>query len=400
MTTARRANAVWIAAAIAMGLASSPAAPQATIRASRPAAAVDVVTHEGTSMAVAVSPDGQTLAIDLQGSIWTLPAAGGTARRITDLYNDARQPAWSPDGRSIAFMGYRDGQYAIWAVAPDGTKQRKLTWGPFDDREPAWSHDGTRLAFSSDRGGSYAIWVLDTRTGEVRQVTHNAGESRMPSWSPDDSEIAFSSTLGSGQTVWAAKLMEGAERKVFTATGTVSAPSWGPDGKVVYHSAAGGASQLAIEGKVLTGGENAFPFHASWTSATEFYYTSDGKIRKRGINGGEAQTVEFTATLQATPAAYARRKRDFDSIVPRAALGIVHPALSPDGTRVAFAALGDIYLRNASGKVENLTKDAAFDTDPAWSPDGRQLVYSSDRGGQLLQLWLHDFTTGQQRQLT
>jgi len=117
-----------------------------------PAATVDVPVSEGTSMSVAVSPDGQRLAIDLQGSIWVVPAAGGQATRITDVFNDARQPSWSPDGRAIAFFAYRDGGYDLWAVAPDGTNQRKLTAGAFDDREPAWSHDGRRIAFSSDRG--------------------------------------------------------------------------------------------------------------------------------------------------------------------------------------------------------------------------------------------------------
>ena len=126
-------------------------------------------------MAVAASSDGRALAIDLQGSIWTLPASGGTATRVTDEYNDARQPTWSPDGRWIAFQGFRDGGYDIWAITPRGDSLRQLTWGPYDDREPAWSHDGTRVAFSSDRGdaGNYNIWTLDVRSGQLQQVTRN-----------------------------------------------------------------------------------------------------------------------------------------------------------------------------------------------------------------------------------
>jgi len=391
MKNAREARTLPIAAIIA-SVAVVSAAP------------IDVTVHEGTSMSVAVSPDGQTLAMDLQGSIWTLSSTGGAAGRITDLFNDARQPAWSPDGKWIAFMSYRDGGYGIWAVAPDGSHPHKLTWGAFDDREPAWSHDGTRLAFSSDRGnalgGSYNIWVLDLRTGELRQLTRNPAENRMPSWSPDDTEIAFSSTRENGRSVWAARVADGVERKVFAAAGAIDSPSWGPGGNIVYHATAGGASQLAMDGTPLTAGENAFPFRASWASPAEFYYVSDGRIRKRALNGGDPRTVEFSATLQVTPAQYTRRKRDFDSTTPRPALGIVHPVLSPDGAKVAFAALGDIYVMNIGGKPENITKDKYFDMDPAWSPKGRQLVYSSDKGGGLLQLWIRDMTTGRDRQLT
>src|ERR1051325_4037777 len=127
-----RAPVVVAAAALVAAIEAAPAPTK-----------IDVTVHEGTSMSVGVSPDGKTLAIDLQGSIWTLPATGGTATRITDVFNDARQPVWGPDG----------------------SNQRKLTWGPEDDREPAFSHDGTRIAFSSDRGdplgSNYNIFVLD-----------------------------------------------------------------------------------------------------------------------------------------------------------------------------------------------------------------------------------------------
>lgn len=379
--------------------------------------AVDVTVDEGTSMSVAVSPDGRTLAVDLQGSIWTLPVSGGAATRITDVFNDARQPTWSPDGRTIAFFSFRDGGYDIWAVEPDGTNQRKLTWGPFDDREPAWSHDGTRLAFSSDRssqlGGDYNIWVMDVVTGELRQVTNDSANDFMPSWSPDDTEIAFISQRGATpanrargrrgrgqQSVWIANVSEGSERRLASTMSRADAPSWGPGGQIVYHTLTDGESRLEVDGTPLTSSENAFPFRVSWGSSGEFYYTSDGKIRKRALESSEAETIEFTATLRVTPPSYAKRPRDFDDTSPRKALGLVRPTVSPDGTKVAFAALNDIYVMPIGAEPENITNDSAYDTDPAWSPDGSQLVYSSDKGGNQLQLWVHDMATDHSRQLT
>jgi Tol biopolymer transport system component len=379
-------------------------------------ALIDVTVHEGTSMSVAVSPDGRTLAIDLQGSIWTLPAAGGPATRITDLFNDARQPAFSPDGKWIAFFAYRDGGYDLWTVAPDGSNQHKLTWGPFDDREPAWSHDGTRVAFSSDRGNplgsDYNIWILDTGTGALRQLTKAPSDDYMPSWSPDDKEIAFASSREDGQSVWAVNVADGTERKASSAAGRVDAPSWGAGGQIVYHVTTGGgrgggggsveASRYEIAGTSLTGGENVFAFRASWATPAEFYYVSDGKIRKRSADGGSPQTVAFSATMQVTRAGatYTRRKRDFSSTVPRQVLGIVRPVISPDGKQIAFAAVGDIYVMPVGGKPVNVTKDRALDTDPSWSPDGTQLVYSSDKDDEHLQLWIRDMRTGQSRQVT
>ena len=377
---------------------------------------IDVTVHEGTSMSVAVAPDGRTLAVDLQGSIWTLPAAGGTATRITDIFNDARQPAFSPDGKSIAFFAYRDGGYDLWAIAPDGSHQHKLTSGAFDDREPAWSHDGTRVAFSSDRGnplgGDYNIWTLDVRSGELRQLTKSPADDYMPTWSPDDKEIAFASTRDEGQSAWVVTDADGAERKAASAAGRVDAPSWGAGGQMVYHVTTGGgrgasgggpeSSRYEIGGRTITGSENVFAFRAAWANAKDFYYVSDGKIRKRGVDGAAPQTIEFSATLQVTRAAtaYTRRKRDFTSTVPRQVLGIVRPVISPDGTQIAFAAVGDIYVMPVGGKPVNITKDAALDTEPAWSPDGSQLAYSSDKDTDHLQLWVRDMKSGRSRRLT
>jgi Tol biopolymer transport system component len=189
------------------------------------------------------------------------------------------------------------------------------------------------------------------------------------------------------------------ERQVMTSKTRVDAPSWGPGGQIVYYSAQDGSS-LETGGRALTGGEIAFPFRVSWTSPTEFYYVSDGKIRKRAVNGGGAQTIPFTAVLPVTRAQYTHRNRDFDSTAPRPVLGVVRPVISPDGTKIAFSALNDIYVMPIGGKPENITNDRALDTDPAWSPDGLKLAYSSDKGGDQLQLWIRDLQTGQSRQVT
>ena len=379
-----------------------------------------VVVSEGTSMSVSITPDGRTLAIDLQGTVWTLPSTGGAAKAITDFYNDARHPTFSPDGKTIAFQGYRAGTYDIWAVQVDGTNQRQLTRGPFDDREPAWSHDGTRVAFSSDRGesisagqtsagiGNYNIWIIDTRNGQLTQVTKDRADDFMPTWSPDDSEIAFISTRAGGQTIWALNVSSGAERRVSAEGVRADAPSWGPGGKIVYHSTAGNGSQLAVDGAGLTAEENAFPFRASWASATEIVYVSDGKIRRRTLDGSASRTIEFSATLPVRAASPPKETAQSRSRVlppPTSHLrhpvkGVLSPAISPDRKHLAFAALNDLYVYTLGAKSDNITSDRFLDTEPAWSPDGRYLAWSTDRAGQLLDIWLYDMKTATKRRLT
>ncbi|MFY9351070.1 MAG: amidohydrolase family protein [Sphingobium sp.] len=354
--------------------------------------------HEGTSMAVSVSPDGKWLAVDLQGSLWIIPAKGGKAVRITDYFNDARQPVWAPDGKSLAYFAYREGGYDLWTVKPDGTDARKLTQGAYDDREPAFSPDGRTIAFSSDRSGNYDIWTLDLASGAIKQVSNNPREDRMPSWSPDGARIAYSGTDGAKTGLYATTLATGAESPLRAVEGRVDAPSFGPKGELAYVVQDAKGSRLEIDGTPVSGAENVFPFRISW-GKTGYYYVSDGKLRHRA--GTKTATIPFSATLEYVKPNYTRARRDWDSAAPRKALGIVHPTISPDGSRIAFVALGDLYLMSSKGGApENLTKDGAMDADPAWSPDGKQIAYTSDKGGGLPQLWIRDLATGKDRKLT
>jgi Tol biopolymer transport system component/imidazolonepropionase-like amidohydrolase len=358
---------------------------------------VSLTIREGTNMAAALSPDGRTLVIDLQGTLWTLPAAGGAATRIGDEYLDARQPAWAPDGKRIAFQGYADGTWHVYVINADGSGVRALTSGPFDDREPSWSRDGNHIAFSSDRSGNYDVWDLDVASGAVRQLTRTPANDYAPAYSPINTSIAFVSERDDRRGIWSIDASSGAEASIAPATGALSAPSWTPDGgKVIFNVIANNRSNLIVDGKEITQNEDVFPFRAQWTSPTEFIYTADGKIKKRSISGGAATTIEFSAAISFTRTSSKHLAHDFDSRSTRAVQGIVSPTISPDGTQVAFMALGDLWLMPIGGSARKLTNDRFLEMDPTWSPDGRSIAYSSDRDGSM-DLWVRDIAAGTDR---
>jgi Tol biopolymer transport system component len=87
--------------------------------------------------------------MDLVGVLWVLPAAGGTAKRLTSDLFDIAQPEWSPDGKLLTFQSYRDGTFNLWVTRPDGSGMRQLTQGPYDHREPRFSPSGRHIVFSS-----------------------------------------------------------------------------------------------------------------------------------------------------------------------------------------------------------------------------------------------------------
>ncbi|GAA3801593.1 amidohydrolase family protein [Sphaerisporangium flaviroseum] len=353
----------------------------------------------GTDFAVALSPDGRMLALDMLGVLWICSASGGTARRLTsDLY-DIAQPDWSPDGYTIVFQSYREGVFDLWTIRPDGSAIRRLTTGPFDHREPRYSPDGRTIAYSSDAGGRYGIHLLDVATGASRVLTDTSAEEYEPAWSPDGSKIAF---VVADTRVDVVDVATGARSTAVTvpAGQIIHQPSWMPNGTdIAYHLFHDGVNELAGTAGTLVTGEEVFPFRARFTSDGRYFYTSAGTIRTRRLGSTSAGTVGFTAALTATTPKYRKSVRVFDAPGSFPVVGIGSPTMSPDGSTVAFRALNDIYLMRIGHRPTPLFRDRWWKADPDFSPDGRRLAYVTDRTG-TLNIWVRDLATGTDRQLT
>lgn len=370
-----------------------------------PAEKTGVITvHQGTDMALTISPDHKTILIDLQGMIYSLPETGGHAKQITSAVFEASHPSWSPKGDLVAIQSYSGGTFHIWTMKPDGSGLRQITSGHGDDREPAFSPDGTTIAFSSDRAfhGSYDIWTVDLATGKLKQWTSSPADEYEPAWSPDGQEIAFVSGAGTmGETIKAVDA-EGHERtleSLHPGEGRLEAPAWSPDGKTLSWTQFSGegvfmdASHLMVAGSQVGKEDDVFPFPAAWLSPSEFLYTGNGHIYRMDVTTRQETVVPFTAEIRWMRPQYAHKKYDFGSTAPRPVLGILAPDLSPDGKEIAFGALNNLWEMKIGGKPTKITDDSFFEEGPQWSPDGKYLAYASDNDG-VMNLYIKDMETG------
>jgi TolB protein len=179
--------------------------------------------------------------------IFTARADGTNRVRLTTSGN-AGQPAWSPDGRRIAFVREvaRSFDHDIWIMSSAGRGQTRLVGGRADDTDPAWSPDGRRLAFTRNFG---QLLVYTLATHRVRLVVGNGFN---PSWSPDGTRIAFSRSLQSGsqeQTDLFTVRPDGtALRRVTRTPVNEGQPDWTPNGKSLAYTRGGNGCTLAVYG--------------------------------------------------------------------------------------------------------------------------------------------------------
>ncbi|MFI6686384.1 amidohydrolase family protein [Streptomyces sp. NPDC050485] len=388
-----------------------------------------------TNGSASLAPAGDRLIAEVQDILWSLPRGGGTAEPLTPAGLEPTRPVHAPDGELIAFCAYQGGGYHIWTMRPDGSDVRRRTDGPWDDRGPAWSPDGTRIAFASERGGDpvsgspYRIHVLDLRTGQLTRVTGLPGqhgpsqdgpwEDFDPSWSPDGRRILFvrgtavSAQFGLGvdaKTV-AFVAADGAGAVTVEHTETENAqvmtPALDRAGRRLAYlrtTAAPNAScTLVVDGKPVPVAGDLAPVPPRWTADGELLLTVDGHFTfVRPDNPSDAETVRFDGVLPVDRPRYQVKSYDLGEERVRPVRGIHLPALSPDGTRIAFAALNSLWIADTSGAhpPQRLRQADAtrYLLGPVWARDGHSLLYADDRDG-LLGVYRRDLATGDERAL-
>jgi len=383
-----------------------------------PASDVTIDVTEGTWMALDVSPDGREIVFDLLGDIYVMPIEGGQARAIASGVAWDMQPKFSPDGTRIAFTSDRAGGDNLWIMnrdgsdptqvsdesfrlvnspewTPDGefivgrkhfTSSRSLGAGEMwmwhrtggggvqlterrtqqkDTGEPAFSPDGRYLYFSDDatpgatfeysrdvNGEIYVIQRLDRETGEIEEYLSGPGGSIRPTPSPDGRSLAFIRRVRYQSTLFVMDIDSGREVPIYNGLdrdlqetwavhGVYPAFSWTPDNRSIVVWAGGKIRRI----DVATGVATDIPFRVNDTRRMQ-------------------EAVRFPVDVAPDV---------FDVKMIRWA------QTSPDGSRVVYEALGNLWIRDMpEGTPRRLTRQSDhFELYPAWSRDGRSIVYTT-----------------------
>jgi Tol biopolymer transport system component len=182
--------------------------------------------------------------------LWTMTGAGRRLVRLTKNGTYDGNPAWSPNGKKLAFESTRAGDFDIWVADASGKHAHELTFSAGYDGNPAWSPDGTRIAFQSDRlGTGTTLWVMNADGTSQHAIVSAAGATyTAPTWSPDGTRIAYAKHVVScapvcvgTDSIWTVAPDGSDPRQLFTAPGDTNDPVWSPDGtKIAFESNTGG----------------------------------------------------------------------------------------------------------------------------------------------------------------
>jgi TolB protein len=190
----------------------------------------------------------------------------GNVMPVTGKVTNDGWPTWSPDGRRIAFHSDRSGNWDVWVISLDDSGLTNVTDHPDDDRYPAWSPDGQSIAFTSDRDGDQDVWLMNVDGSNPVNLSNTPGRDRYAMWSPDGRQIAFNTQRDGNQEIYVMEADGSNQTNVTHAPDSIEGlADWSPEGQrlVLYSDRPGNKDVFIVD---LTTGR--------WTNITN-HPTSD-----------------------------------------------------------------------------------------------------------------------------
>ncbi|MFK7844870.1 MAG: amidohydrolase family protein [Rhodothermales bacterium] len=383
-----------------------------------PTKQVKFTTNEGTWMSVDISPDGNTLVFDLMGDLYQLPIAGGKAKRLTSGAAYDVQPRFSPDGSKISFTSDRAGGDNIWYMDADGSNAKQVTKESFRLLNGAeWTTDGNYLLarkhFTSTRSlGAGEVWMYHISGGSGLQLTkqknNQQDQGNEISVSPDGKFVYFSEDTTPGPSfqynkdpnpgIYSIKQLDRASgeiKTIISGPGGAIRPVPSPDGKqlafvrrvreksVLYtYDLEKGTARPLFDGLDHDQQEawaifGVYP-NFSWTpdnSAIVFW--AQGKLWQVDAENANVTNIPFEAEIDLEVTEAVRfpvevLPAEFDARM------ITGTATTPDNRTIIFHAVGHLWKKRLpNGTPTRLTTSEDFEYEPAISPDGQSVIYTT-----------------------
>ena len=359
----------------------------------------------------AISPDGKTVAFSYKGDIWTVPANGGQARQITTNPAYDAYPVWSPDSRQIAFASSREGSMDIYVVGRDGGAPRRVTTDSGDEYPMAWRNDSTIMLKASIMPKATSIMFADF--SQVYEVSDKGGRMRLFSDIPmedisvgNDGALLYHDNKGYEDSfrkhhqspicrdIWLYK--GGNYTKLTNFAGEDRTPVWGDNNTYYYLSEEDGTFNVykrrigeTAKTQLTHYKGNPVRFLTRSTDGT-LCYAYDGAIYtlKEG-----SQPVRLNLSMVADDGSDKLRRQVLRS-------GATEFAVSPSGKEIAFVVHGDVYVTSTDyTTTKRITDTPEQERNVNFSPDGRSLVYASERGG-LWQIYQTSIVNKDEKQFT
>jgi len=358
------AGVLIASACLLVGCDSAPAQPPAGPAAAAGPTTPAVAATPRPAVAGAVTP---TATLAITAPMTTLP--GATAVTSRTLSATLALPAGQI---AITFQSFRDGEEGLYLMRDDGQGQMRWRAGA----DPAWSPDGRRLAFSQVQDNRDTLYVLDTG-GKTEPTRLTAGFS--PHWSPDGRMLAFADTRQGNADIFVINADSTGERVLRRSPANEIDPCWAPTGRRLAFERGG---QIVISGldgvdqAVLAEGKT-YASHPAWSpDGTRLAFS----WRSKDSNGDGVIDLQDDSQIAVMNVDGSHRAlwTAFTSTAGKP-VWAQHPAWSPDGARLAFESnrdgKWDIYVMKAEGSgLKNLTGEVrdSVNVSPAWRPIGRQ----------------------------